>query len=76
MLSDNQAERSRSIAGLPAHYFIFSETNLRKILDSTVNWLFVNSWGKKSKRNNLAESKRMGKASRSVAEWRFSHARG
>ena len=35
MLSDNQSERSRSIAGLPAHYFILSEANLRKILDST-----------------------------------------
>ena len=35
MLSDNQAERSRSIAGVSAHYFILSEPNLRKILDST-----------------------------------------
>ena len=41
-----------------------------------IYWLFVNSWGKKSKRNNMAMSKCMGKASRSVAEWRFSHARG
>ena len=35
MLSGNHAERSRSITGIPVRNFIFSETNLRKILDST-----------------------------------------
>ena len=35
MLSGNHAERSRSITGIPVRNFILSETNLRKILDST-----------------------------------------
>ena len=35
MLSGNHAERSRSITGIPVRNFIFSETYLRKILDST-----------------------------------------
>ena len=35
MLYGKKAERNRSIAGVPAHCFILSETNLRKPIDST-----------------------------------------